>query len=127
MEVKDGDPRARSLFERHDTWRRLPRGRRRTLCVGPGEKMVLLTVTCDALFVWRTFRSMDGQTGVYCAAFRNESSVRSSVLVREACELARRRWPGERLYTYVNTGKTAVSTRAAASRPQGGKCAGGLG
>jgi|SRR5579884_2942698 len=105
VEVKDGDTRARALFERHYTSRQYTDGRRRTLFVGPGEKMVLLSTGCDALFVWRKFRSMDGQVGVNCAVFRNESAVRSSVLIREACELAWRRWPGQRLYTYVNDRK----------------------
>jgi hypothetical protein len=36
------------------------------------------------------------------AVFRNESPILSSVLIREACELAWRRWPGARLYTYVD-------------------------
>jgi hypothetical protein len=44
---------------------------------------------------------MAGQRGVNCAVFRNESSVLSSELIREACGLAWTRWPGERLYTYV--------------------------
>src|SRR5262249_50743593 len=99
LEVKDGDSRARALFERHYTCRTYRDGRRRTIFVGPGEKMVLLTLRCDALFVWRKFRSMDGQAGVNCAVFRNESPVLSSVLIREACELAWHRWPGARLYT----------------------------
>jgi hypothetical protein len=62
----------------------------------------LLTVTCDALFVWRKFLSDGGQQGVNCALFRNESPVLSSLLVLEAEQLAWQRWPGERLYTYVN-------------------------
>src|SRR5437763_10543437 len=102
VEVRDGDARARSLFERHYSCRRYKDGRRRTLFVGPGEKVVLLTHECDALFVWRRFRSMDGQQGVNCAVFRNESPARSSDLIREACALAWRRWPGARLYTYVD-------------------------
>lgn len=67
--------------------------------------MVLLTVTCDALFVWRKFRSDDGQQGVNCAIFRNEGSVLSSELIKEACDLAWQRWPGERLYTYIADAK----------------------
>ena len=70
-----------------------------------GEKMVLLTLACDALFVWRKFVSMDEQDGVNCAVFRNESGALSSDLIREAVGLAWARWPGERLYTYVNPAK----------------------
>ena len=45
---------------------------------------------------------MDKQEGINCAVFRNESSVLSSALITEAMRLAWHRWPGERLYTYVN-------------------------
>lgn len=69
---------------------------------GPGYKLVLSTPCRQALFVWRKFRSMDAQQGVNCAIFRNESSIRSSDLIREADRIADQRWPGERHYTYVN-------------------------
>jgi hypothetical protein len=105
IETKDGDPRGLWLYERHYSAYRYKDGRKRRLFVGPGEKMVLLTPYCDALFVWRKFRSMDGQQGVNCAVFRNESGILSSELIEEACGLAWRRWPGERLYTYVNDAK----------------------
>jgi hypothetical protein len=107
--VKDGDARARALYLRHYSARRYRDGRSRTLFVGPGEKMVLLTLHRDALFVWRKFISMDGQEGVSCAVFRNESPVQSSVLIREAMALAWARWPGKRLYTYVNPRKVQSS------------------
>jgi hypothetical protein len=62
-----------------------------------------MTPDSRAIFVWRRFIPDDGQQGVNCAVFRNEGyPVLSSVLIREACELAWQRWPGERLYTYVN-------------------------
>jgi hypothetical protein len=64
--------------------------------------MVLLTQQADALFVWRKFIDRSGQRGVNCAVFRNESPHLSSELILEAEELAWNRWPGERLYTYVN-------------------------
>ena len=63
--------------------------------------MVLLTVTGDALFIWRKFISDDNQEGVNCAVFRNEGPLLSSLLILEAECLAWSRWPGERLYTYV--------------------------
>jgi hypothetical protein len=37
--------------------------------------------------------------------FRNEGPVRSSELIMASNAVARRRWPGERLYTYVDPGK----------------------
>lgn len=101
----DGDARARAIFNRHYSRRRYVDGRKPKLFVGPGEKMVLLTPFCDALFVWRKFRSDDGQPGVNCAIFRNESQYLSSDLIREADDLAWQRWPGERLYTYINPKK----------------------
>lgn len=64
--------------------------------------MVLMTIGCDALFVWRKFIDASGQTGVNCAVFRNESNILSSTLILEAEQHAWQRWPGERLYTYVN-------------------------
>jgi hypothetical protein len=71
-----------------------------------GEKMVLLTEKEDALFVWRRQRfTRDGQQGVCCTIFRNESHYQSSQMIREAMGLAWRRWPGERLFTYVNPAK----------------------
>lgn len=106
-ETKDGDTRALELYRRHYTYRAYADGRNPTLFVGPGYKMVLLTSTADALFVWRKFRSMDTVFGhgVNCAVFRNEGSVLSSILIQEAVQLAWRRWPNERLYTYVNSKK----------------------
>jgi hypothetical protein len=107
--VPDGDPRAFALFEKHYSFhdykdkRRQRYGyRNRFLIAGPGEKMVLLTARCDALFVWRKFQSKDNQQGVNCAVFRNESDVLSSVLIMDAEQHAWSRWPGQRLYTYVD-------------------------
>lgn len=105
LTVKDGDRRALWLFHRHYSYRAYKDGRKPSLFVGPGEKIVLLTTNCDALFVWRKFKSMDNQPGVNCAVFRNESPILSSVLIREAMDIAWHKWPGERLYTYVNQHK----------------------
>lgn len=112
--VKDGDDRARGLAARHYSWRKYRDGRPRRLFVGPGEKMVLLNVDCTALFIWRKFIDRSGQQGVNCALFRNERgrgcrnsghSHCSSRLIHEASLLAWNRWPGARLYTYVNRKK----------------------
>lgn len=101
LAVKDGDDAARGIFNRHYSRHWYADGRRPRLFVGPGEKMVLVTPTNDALFVWRKFKSDDGQTGVNCAVFRNEGQTRSSDLIKAAELMAWERWPGERLYTYV--------------------------
>ena len=103
--VHDGDPRALALFKRHYSYRRRASGQPRgsPTFVGQGQKMVLLTPEIDALFVWQvsTVIRLDGQKGVRCSVFRNEGPLRSSDLILEAEELAWRRWPGERLFTYV--------------------------
>ena len=105
LSTLDGDARARAIFNRHYSRRHYADGRKPKLFVGPGSKMVLLTPLCDALFVWRKFISDDEQEGVNCAVFRNEGQYLSSDLILEACELAWQRWPGERLYTYINPKK----------------------
>jgi hypothetical protein len=60
MEIKDGNPLARWLADRH--YSRKNKGAK--LFVGPGQKMVLATMDYMALFVWRKahFR-LDGQGG----------------------------------------------------------------
>ena len=75
------------------------------LFVGPGEKLVLRTWECDAIWVWRKFIDDSGQDGINCAIFRNESNHRSSDLVRQADRIADHCWPGERHYTYVDAEK----------------------
>lgn len=103
--IKDGDARGRALFERHYSSDKRVAWRNHSLFVGPGEKMVLMTSDSRALFVWRKFIDKSGQQGVNCAIFRNEGPRLSSELILEAEELAWRRWPNERLYTYVNPRK----------------------
>src|SRR5512146_1615589 len=99
--VKDGNSLARAIFDRHYSRHFYKDGRKPKLFVGPGEKMVLVTPDFSALFIWRKFKSADGQAGVNCAVFRNESNILSSQLILEAEDLARQRWPNERFYTYV--------------------------
>lgn len=112
---KDGDPRVSALYKRHyscyqymDGRRRRTNNPRRHLVMGPGEKMVLITPDCKAVFGWRKFIDASGQQGVNCAFFRNEGAfagegVLSSDLILAAEKLAWLRWPSERFYTYVNT------------------------
>lgn len=93
------------LFDRHYSKYHYKDGRRPKLFVGPGEKLVLITQDGRALFVWRKFIDASGQTGINCSVFRNESNLLSSTLIKEAMQIAFERWPGERLYTYVNPKK----------------------
>jgi hypothetical protein len=105
VEIKDGDMEAKELFDRHYSRHFYKDGRLQKLFVGPGEKMVLVLPDYSALFVFRKFISMNEQTGINCAVFRNESKYLSSDLIMKAEEIAHKRWPGERLYTYVNKKK----------------------
>lgn len=103
INVRDGNSTASAIFDRH--YSRNPAARGDARCAGPGKKMVLLTPCARALFVWRQFRTKDptaGPADINCAIFRNEGAGLSSALIVEAMELAWQRWPGERLYTYVN-------------------------
>jgi hypothetical protein len=73
---------------------------------GQGESLILMTTDCKALFGWNKSKQRDdGQEGVNCFVFRNEGEILSSELIKEACELAWKRWHGERLFTYVNAKK----------------------
>ena len=103
--VKDGNKTALALYERHYSCYKYADGRVRKIFCGPGEKTVLITHKADALFVWRKFIDDSGQQGINCAVFRNEGDILSSDLIKEAMEIAWRRWPGERFYTYVNKDK----------------------
>ncbi len=112
LPCKDGDERAAALYRRHyscynyaDNRRTDLSNRNRFLICGPGYKLLLMTVSCDALFVWRKFIDKSGQDGINCAVFRNESPIISSELILEAEQIAWHRWPDQRLYTYVNEAK----------------------
>ena len=107
------DPRAFALYRRHysakgrgptNPWRKKGFG-----FVEPGECMTLLTPYADALFVWRLglMYVLGRRPALFCVIFRNESAYRSSDLILEAEQLAWRRWPGERLHTWVNPAKVA--------------------
>jgi hypothetical protein len=105
IQIKDGDLYAMELFKRHYSYYHYRDGRIHNRFCGPGEKIVLITKDGRALFVWRKFKPMDNQSGVNCAIFRNESDTLSSELILEAERYAWERWPGERLYTYVDAYK----------------------
>lgn len=98
---------ARSLCRRHYSYRPHKDGRDPKKFTGPGETIILLSWDGTALFVWRKFISNDKcfGHGINCAVFRNEGTIKSSELILEAEDYAYRRWPGERLYTYVNPRK----------------------
>jgi len=113
LSVKRTDERAYALYRRHYSAAKGVRWRRpgNTNVTSAGETMVLLSQCGRAVFVWLrcTVARLDGQSGVNCAVFRNEGAGLSSELIREADELAWRRWPREvRHFTYVDGSKTAT-------------------
>ncbi|HEY2644058.1 MAG TPA: DNA methyltransferase [Galbitalea sp.] len=130
LAFKDGNARALELYERHYSAYQYADGRERKLFMGPGEKTVLLTRDGSALFGWRKFRDDSGQTGINCSVFRNEGGLLSSDLIREAMAIAWQRWPGERLYTYVNSDRIASENPGYCFKQAGwssaGKTKGGL-
>lgn len=120
IEVKDGNDTARAIFDRHYSRYVYADGRKPLLFMGPGEKMVLLTANADAVCAWRKFISGDGQQGVNCAIFRREGGQVASDALCQARALAWSRWPGERLYTYVDPRGVKPTWRA--GRPTWGHC-----
>jgi hypothetical protein len=116
VKVADGHPRFSELYRLHYSCYQYADGRRqqgqyrnRNLVLGPGEKIALLTPDWLAAFGWRKFFDDGGQQGVNCAFFRNESAALSSDLILAAELIAWRRWPGQRLYTYVDA--SAIRSR----------------
>ena len=111
LPATDGDDRARALYLRHYSSKknRTP-GKTARQFLKPGEKMLLLTVECSAVFAWvRQQYRRDGQEGVECTIFRNEGETLSSVLIREADQLADERWPNVRHFTYVDPSEVESS------------------
>jgi hypothetical protein len=101
--VKDGDPRAVGLYNRHYSARKGNIDRVRYGFSGQGESLLLMTVDCTALFGWRKQKtSDDGQEGVNCFVFRNEGEILSSDLIKDAMEWAFNKWGSQRLFTYIN-------------------------
>lgn len=108
--IRDQDPRAYGFYKRHYSARfnsgkprqRANRGHNLSF-VGWGDYLALMTPLCDALFVWKNYGvGRDGQVGVVCSVFRNESQYLSSALIKEAEQMARDKWGDVRMYTYVD-------------------------
>ena len=118
----DGDPRALALYQRHYSCSNPAPANRQFM--PPGEKMVLLTLECDALFGWLKNRveRYDKQVGVVCTVFRNESQHLSSSLIEEAMEIAWQKWPGERLFTYIDPDKIRRINKRHRKARQPGYC-----
>lgn len=125
IETRDGDPSVRDVYDRHYSRRKYKDGRQPKIFVGPGEKMILRTICGEAVFIWRKFFSMDSQTGINCAVFRNEGKLQSSQLILAAESKARFRWPDEyRLYTYINPNRVKSQNPGYCFKQAGWKKAG---
>lgn len=109
IEIKDGNYIAAELFSRHYSKHHYTDKRQTNRFVGPGERVVLLSRCQRALLVWKKFRSLDNQVGVSCSIFRNESTMLSSDLLREAEFFVYNKWGDTRVYTYVNSKKIKSS------------------
>lgn len=106
VEVLDGNPTARDIFKRHYSYRPRVGGRTNELIIGPGFKLLLLSADGGALCAWRKEKHRaDGQQGVECSIFRREAGELASVLLRDAMARAWLRFPGERLFTFIDSRK----------------------
>lgn len=104
--IADGNKQAMALFKKHYTFKERKQKKNAGRFAGPGERIVLLSTDGKALFVWRKeLYRKDDQTGVNCAVFRNEGKILSSELILQAEEIAWQRWPGARLFTFINARK----------------------
>ena len=103
--VADANSAAHRLARRHYSARHYRDGRRSKKFVGPGAYLALLTPDERAVCIFKKFRDASGEKGVCLSLFRNESERLASKLIVAACQAAWCKWPGERLYTYVNTQK----------------------
>lgn len=78
----------------------------------PGSTLVLRNNDGSVVFGWlKQQKRDDGQRGVNCSIFRNESARRASSVVLEAELAARRKWGSVRLFTYIDPLKTRAIMR----------------
>ena len=103
--VRDGHPSLRPFMDAHYSGRKYRDGRSPPKIMGPGQYLALLGMDGMAVLAGRKAIMMDGQEGINGSVFRNEGERTSSEILREGMGLAWDRWPGERLFTYVNAAK----------------------
>lgn len=121
LRIRDGDARLMGMYRRHYSRRDVKRPRLTRQMIGPGESLALMTPDSRACFVWRLTRyRRDAQTGVECSIFRNEGTELSSTLIKHAVDRAWERWPGMRLFTFVEPVKLRrINDRHRRIRPPG--------
>lgn len=122
IEVRDGNPSLMDIFRRHYSYEPPPSGKRKqALAIGPGFKLALMTADAGAICTWRKEQHRkDGQAGINCSIYRRESGEVPSELLKAAMGLAWARWPGERLFTFINPRK--VRPTMMRGRPTWGHC-----
>jgi hypothetical protein len=98
-----------ALADRHYS-RRTP-GARQFLDVG--KKIAIRNHEGTLVFgwVWSQRPRWDGQTGFYCAIFRNESERKGSEVVLEAERIAVDNWGQNRMFTYIDPRKLRTIKR----------------
>lgn len=121
IEVRDGNATARDIFRRHYSHKPRRTSRANELIIGPGFKLLLLSADGGSLCAWRReMHRADNQAGVECCIFRREAGGVASDLLKAAMRHAWERWPGERLFSFVDPLKVAPTWRA--GRPTWGHC-----
>ena len=103
--VRDGNPLATQIANRH--YSRLWKGNvnQNRFCP-PGKRLILLEPSGSWLFAWNQEKyRRDGQTGVCCVLFRNESDRLSSEIILQAEKAWDSRYGVTRKFTYVHPGK----------------------
>ena len=104
------DPEMAALADRHYSRRTI--GARQFMY--SGKKIVIRNAEGTILFGWifpdPTMR-MDGQTGINCSIFRNESKRLSSEVILECERIAIAKWGGQRMYTYIHPAKLRIVKR----------------
>jgi len=86
QKVTKFDPRSAALADRHYSRRKVGSPQ----FMPPGQTLILLTSSEDAVFGWwrphplSGIKAMNGLDGWTCTIFRNESSQRSSAMILEA-------------------------------------------
>ena len=111
IEVSKANHQARRMTDRHYSfWRH--HNRPASHEVGPpGQKVILLTSDCKAVWgshrpaPWAGITRSDGLTGLFCFIFRNEGYplALSSELIREAVGITAAKWGADDFWTYVGT------------------------
>lgn len=103
--TRDGDPYVIEMYRRHYSCK--TKTPKTPLFVGPGRKYVMMTGDGLACFSWLKGISdiEPPQKGWLCTLFRNEGTILSSDLIKDAVGFIRSREGYCRVWTLVNAAK----------------------